>query len=188
MVVHWHLTFLLWGQICFPMDLYGKNCWEFLMTSPLEPLGQCCSNFILSLPGTGKWKIARMVAIHWPRWPPCPYMVKSFRNLLLQNCGCCVAQSLHKSSGTGGLSIMSKIMVIHWHLTFLWRGQVCFCMHLYGPHTFVWEKMLRISNNFSEASGPVLLKFHAEPSWAGEWKIAKMTWSVDQNGCHAHIW
>ena len=49
-------------------------------------------------------------------------------------------------------------------------GQVCFCMHLYGPKTFV--------DNFkwllSEASGQVLLKFHAEPLWAGERKIAKM--------------
>ena len=48
-------------------------------------------------------------------------------------------------------------------------------------YAFVWapyicmEKMLIISNGFSsEASGPVLLKFHAEPPWAGEWKIAKM--------------
>ena len=38
-------------------------------------------------------------------------------------------------------------------------------MRLYGPHTFVWQKML-ISNDFSsEASGPVLLKFHVEPPW-----------------------
>ena len=36
------------------------------------------------------------------------------------------------------------------------------------------KKMLIISNGFSsEASGPVLLKFHAEPLWAEEWKIAK---------------
>ena len=42
-------------------------------------------------------------------------------------------------------------------------------------YAFVWapyicmEKMLIISDDFSsEASGPVLLKFHAEPSWAGE--------------------
>ena len=42
-------------------------------------------------------------------------------------------------------------------------------------YAFVWapyicmEKMLIISNGFSsEASGPVLLKFHAEPPWAGE--------------------
>ena len=37
------------------------------------------------------------------------------------------------------------------------------------------EKMLIISNDFtSEASGPVLLKFHVEPPLAGEQKIAKM--------------
>ena len=37
------------------------------------------------------------------------------------------------------------------------------------------EKMLIISNDFSsEACGQVLLKFHAEPPWAGERKIAKM--------------
>ena len=48
-------------------------------------------------------------------------------------------------------------------------------------YAFVWalyicmEKMLIISNDFSsEASRPVLLKFYAEPPWAGEWKIAKM--------------
>ena len=42
-------------------------------------------------------------------------------------------------------------------------------------YAFVWapyicmEKMLIISNGFSsEASGPVLLKFHVEPPWAGE--------------------
>ena len=35
--------------------------------------------------------------------------------------------------------------------------------------------MLIIPNGFSsEASGPVLLKFNAEPPWAGECKIAKM--------------
>ena len=48
-------------------------------------------------------------------------------------------------------------------------------------YAFVWapyicmENMLIISNGFSsEASGPVLLKFHVEPPWAGEGKIAKM--------------
>ena len=42
-------------------------------------------------------------------------------------------------------------------------------------YAFVWapyicmEKMLIISKGFSsEASGPVLLKFNAEPLWAGE--------------------
>ena len=62
-------------------------------------------------------------------------------------------------SGTGGLPKLPK-------------GQARSGLLLYA---FVWapyicvEKMLIISNGFSsEASGPVLLKFHAEPPWAGE--------------------
>ena len=86
MVVHWHLTFLLWGQFCFLMHLYGEKYSEFQTTSPLEPLGQFCTNFIWSLLRLGDWKIAKMVMVHWPRWPPCPYMVKTFKNLL-QNRG-----------------------------------------------------------------------------------------------------
>ena len=102
------LTFdLFYGKVvCFPMHLYGKNVQNF-KRPPLEPLGQCCSNFIWSLPGTGEWKIADMVAVHWPRWPLCPYMVKTFKNLL-QNRGCLVAESVHKSSGMGGLPKLLK--------------------------------------------------------------------------------
>ena len=72
-----------------------------------------------------------MVAVHWPRWPPCPYMVKTLKNLLLQNRGCFRAESLHKSSGTGGLPKLLK----WWSYI-----DVCFTLHLYGHHTFVWEK------------------------------------------------
>ena len=31
----------------------------------------------------GKRKFAQMVLVTWPRWPPCPYMVKTLKNLLL---------------------------------------------------------------------------------------------------------
>ena len=50
----------------------------------------------------GKQKIAKIVAVRGPRWPPCPYMVKTFKNLLLHNLGCLEAESLHESSGTRG--------------------------------------------------------------------------------------
>ena len=92
-VVHWHLTFLRRGQFCFPMHLYGHHtfvwgkCWEFQTTSALKPLGQCCSNFIWSLLRLGEGKNAKMVMVHWPRWPPCPYMVKTLKSLLFQNRG-----------------------------------------------------------------------------------------------------
>ena len=46
----------------------------------------------------GERKIAKMVAVHWP---PCPYMVKTFKNLLLQKRECLGAEPFQESSGTG---------------------------------------------------------------------------------------
>ena len=53
--------------------------------SPLKPLGQLNSNFIWRLLRTRERKFVQMVLVTWPRWPPCPYMVKPFKSLLLQN-------------------------------------------------------------------------------------------------------
>ena len=33
----------------------------------------------------GERKFVQMVLVTWPSWPPCPYMVKSLKNLLLRN-------------------------------------------------------------------------------------------------------
>ena len=110
------------------------------MTS-LKPLGQCCSNFMWSLLRLGEWKIAKMVAVNWPRWLPCPYMVKTFKKLLLQNQISPGALSLHKSSGDRRSTKIARMMVLSWHLTFLWQGQICFPIHLYGPYTFIWENV-----------------------------------------------
>ena len=82
--------------------------------------------------GWGNEKIAKMVAVRWPRWPPCPYMVKTFKNLLLQNWECLGAEPLQESSVKGGLPKFSKRIVVCWRLTFLRQGQVRFPMHLYG--------------------------------------------------------
>ena len=113
-VVSWCLTFLRQGQVRFLMHLYEphtferENCLEFQTTSPLKPLSQFCSNFIWSHLRVGKPKIAKIVAVSWPRWPPCPYMVKTFKNLLLQNWEGLGAESLHKSSGTRSLPKLIK--------------------------------------------------------------------------------
>ena len=74
-----------------------------------------------------------MVEVRWPRWPPHPYMVETFKNLLLQNRECLGAEPLQESSGTRGLPKLLRIVVC-WHLTFLRQGQVCFPMHLYGKN------------------------------------------------------
>ena len=113
MVIHWHLTFLRRGQVCFCMHLYGphtfvwKKCRWFQMTSTLKPLGQCCSNFMWSLLGAGERKIAKMGMVRWSKWLPCPYMVKTFKNLL-QNQISPGPKSLHKLWGTGNLPKLLK--------------------------------------------------------------------------------
>ena len=58
---------------------------HFQTSSPLKPLGQSNSNFIWRLLRAREQKFVQMVLVTGPRWPPCPYMVKTLLNLLLQN-------------------------------------------------------------------------------------------------------
>ena len=155
-----------------------------------------------------------MVAVLWPRWPPRPYMVKTFKNLLPQNRECLGAEPLQESSGTGDLPkflkelsyvdvwpFYSKVkfasLCICMGKTFknlLLQNQVCLVaesLHIssgtgelpkllklwsyidiwlfYGKVNFAslcicMGKMFRISNNFSSgACWPILLKFLIEP-------------------------
>ena len=113
-------------SVLLPYAFVWEKYSEFQTTSPLEPLGQFCTNFIWSLLRVGEWKIAKMVAVHWPRWPPCLYMVKTFKNLLLQYRGCLGAESLLKSSGTGGLPKLLN------------NGRTSLL-----PYAFVWEKTFK---------------------------------------------
>ena len=90
-----------------------------------------------------------------------PYMVKTFKNLL-QNRGCLRAESLHKSSGMGGLpKLLNDGRTLMFDL--FKRGQVCFPIHLYREN---------VENNdfFSEVTWPILLKFHVDPLWGREMK------------------
>ena len=50
---------------------------QHFQTSSLKPLGQLNSNFIWRLLRTRERKFVQMVLVTWPRWPPCPYMVKT---------------------------------------------------------------------------------------------------------------
>ena len=157
-----------------PYAYVWEKCSEFQMTSPLEPLGQCCSNFIWSLPGAGEWKIAKIVAVQWPRWLPCPYMVKTFKNLLLQDRGCLVAESLHKSSGTGGVPKLLK----WWLFIDIWPfygeikfASICIFMspiHLYGKNVdnLKWPPLKPL--------GPYCSNFMWSLLGVGEQKIAKL--------------
>ena len=130
------------------IHLYGKKCWEFQTTSPLKPLGQCCSNFMWSLLRLGEQKIAKMVMVHWQWWLPCPYMVKTFKNLLLQNRGWLRAESLHKSLGTRGLPRLLKYLLYIDVWSFYCEvkfASLCICMgtiQLYGKNVENFKQLL----------------------------------------------
>ena len=85
--------------VCHPSVHPSINIFKRLL------LWSCGANFALRV---GKWKIAKMVTVRWPRWLPCPYMIKTFKTLHLQNWGCLGAESLQESSGMGGLPKLLK--------------------------------------------------------------------------------
>ena len=47
-----------------------------------KTLGWLKPNFMWNLHVMEEWKCIQMVYVTLPRWPPCPYMVKAFKNLL----------------------------------------------------------------------------------------------------------
>ena len=49
-----------------------------------------------------------MVQVTWPRWPPRPYMVKTFKNLLLQNRKSYDLETWFAASGTQALQSLYK--------------------------------------------------------------------------------
>ena len=79
-----------------------KSPGNILEFQPQESLGTLCtssstlfkhlrnhragqSNFKWNFYGVGEQKFVQMVLVTWPRWPPFPYMVNTFKNLLLRN-------------------------------------------------------------------------------------------------------
>ena len=164
----------------------------FSTTSSLKPLSQFCSNFIWSHLRVGERKIAKMVAVRWPRWPPCPYMVKTFKNLLLQNRGCLGAESLHESLGTGGLpKLFKELLYVENVDVWPFYGKVklaslCICMrpiHLNGKIVENFKRLLLWSLWASFAQ----ISYGATLGW-GNKRLLKLLRSVDQNGRHAYIW
>ena len=55
---------------------------HFQRSSSPKLLGLSKPNFIWSLSGMRERKFVRGVLVTWPGWPPRPYMVKTFKNLL----------------------------------------------------------------------------------------------------------
>ena len=152
-------------SILLPYAFVWEKYSEFQTTSPLEPLGQFCSNFIWSLLRVGERKIAKMVTGRWPRWPPRPYMVKTFKNLLLQNQECLLAEPLQESSGTGGVPTLPKELSYADVWPFYGKvkfASVCICMGKTFRNLVLqnWECLIAEPLHISSETGglPKLLK------------------------------
>ena len=73
-----HLCRRLRGELLVYQWLHRPSVRQhFKTSSPEKPLGQLNSNFIWRLLRMGERKFVQMVLVTWPRWPPCPYMVKT---------------------------------------------------------------------------------------------------------------
>ena len=155
------------ASLCICMSrihLNGKIVENF-KRPPLKPLSQFCSNFIWSHLRVGKRKIAKIVGVRWPRWQPCPYMVKTFKKSSSPESRMPWGWIFARIIGDERSTKVAKRIIVRWHLTFLTARSSLL------PYAFVWApyiwigKLLRISKDFSsEATEPNLLKFHIEPS------------------------
>ena len=103
---------------------------QHFQTSPLKPLGRLKPNFIWSLLGTGEQKFVQTVQVTWPRWPPWPYMVKTSKNLLLQNQMASDLETWYAVLGARVLPFV-QMMTLGWPWPIYSKvkfGPLCFCM------------------------------------------------------------
>ena len=93
------------------------------------------ANFLQTSRGAD-WKFVQMVTVRWLRWPPCPYMVKTLKNLLqnqdrLKAESWCIASGLkvYQVCLNGDRRLTSDLFMIRTNL---------------DPHAFVWEKYRKV--------------------------------------------
>ena len=113
-----------------PLSSVGMCVCLHFQTS-LKPLGQLKPVFMWSRHGTGEWKFVQMVQVTWPIWPPCPYMVKTLKNLLLWNQKADDLETYAASSAQVLTSLFKWWPWVDIYL-FLRQGQICSLMRLYG--------------------------------------------------------
>ena len=96
-------------------------------------------NFMWRLHGKEKLKFVQMVQDTWPRWSPCPYMVKTIKHLLW-NPSADVRETWYTALGTRVLPILFvQIITLGWPLSFLHKCQIWFFMHFYGSRLKWWS-------------------------------------------------
>ena len=100
-------------------------------TGPIE------ARFMWSLHGMGERKFVQTVLVTWSRWPPCPYMVKTLKNLFLWNQKADDLETWYAASGARVLPNLFKWWL--WVDLDLFYGKVKF-----GPLRFCMGKRWNI--------------------------------------------
>ena len=96
-----------------------------------------------SLHWLGGRRFVWRVVVTWPRWLSRPYMVKTFKNLLLWNQRANVLGAWYAASGTWAQQSLLKWWPwFDLDLLFLRQGQICFLLLLYGKISISSGKML----------------------------------------------
>ena len=104
-------------------------------SSPLKPLGWLKPNFIWSLLGTGERKSVETVQVTWPRWPPCPYMLKTVKKSSSSESKGRWPWNLVCSIGCSSSTKFVQMMTLGWAWPILRQGQIWSLVLLY------WKKV-----------------------------------------------
>ena len=116
-VIHWP-----WSKV--------TRIQHFQTSFPEKLLGWLKPNFMWSLNGMGEEEFVQMVRVTWPKWPPCPYMVKTWKILLLWNQKVDDLETLYAAPGIRVLPNDDPVLTLTY---FTARSNLV-------PYTFVWEK------------------------------------------------
>ena len=80
----------------------------------------------------GGHNFVQMVLVTWPRWPPCPYMAKTLKNLLLRNQKSRWPWNLVCSIRCSSITKFLQMMTLCWPWSILRQGQIWSLLLLCG--------------------------------------------------------
>ena len=107
---------------------HSLNIFSWETTGPIE------AKFHIESPWMGERRFVQTVLVTWPRWLPCPYMVKTLKNLLLRNQKADDLETWYAASGARVLPSFFRNDDPWLTLTyFTARSNLV-------PYAFVWEK------------------------------------------------
>ena len=88
--------------------------------------------------GVSIWKFVQTVLVTWPRWPPCPYMVKNLKKSSSPEPKGWWPWNLVCSIGCSSTTKFVQMVTLGWPWPILHQGQIWSLMLLYGKKVKQW--------------------------------------------------